>query len=132
MTVNGMLTCGTFAGATDTDLFVGFVRDFLSPRLKSGQVVVMDNLAVHKAAAVGPLIEAAGCRLMYLPPYSPDLNPIEMAISKMKSTLRTLEARTIPALIEGIGLAMESITATDVLHFTRHCGYRDTCEGKLL
>src|SRR5207248_1956504 len=84
MTTRGMLTCGSFEGATDTDTFVAFV-EVLAEHLVPGQVVVMDNLSAHKSRRVDELIEAAGARVLRLPPYSPDYNPIEMAISKIKS-----------------------------------------------
>lgn len=123
LTVNGMLGCGSFDGATDTDTFVAFVREGLVPHLKPGQVVVMDNLAAHRSPQVDALIESAGARVLRLPPYSPDLNPIEMAISKIKSILRKLARRTVDALLEAIGEAVASITASDAIGFIRHCGY---------
>ena len=126
MTVHGMLGCGTFDGATDTDTFVAFVRDGLVPHLVPGQVVVMDNLPAHKSPRVDALIESAGARVLRLPPYSPDFNPIEMAISKIKSILRKLARRTVDALFDAIGEAVASITARDAIGFIRHCGYAAT------
>ena len=126
MTVQGMICSASFDGATDRELFVLFVRETLVPTLVTGQVVVMDNLPAHKAAEVKQLIEAAGCRLFRLPPYSPDYNPIEMGISKVKTMLRSQAQRTVDGLFDGIGLALASVTATDALHFIRHCGYDAT------
>ena len=126
MTVHGMLGYGSFDGATDTETFLTFVRDGLVPHLKPGQVVVLDNLPAHKSPKVDELIESAGARVLRLPPYSPDFNPIEMAISKMKSVLRKLARRTVEALLEAIDQAVSAITAADALAFIRHCGYAAT------
>jgi len=123
MTVAGIVAAATFTGATDTDLFVAFVRDELAPTLRTGHVVVMDNLAPHKYATVRTLIEGAGARLILLPPYSPDFNPIEQAISKIKTVLRKLARRDVPALFEAIGEALRTITPTDALHFMLYRGY---------
>jgi transposase len=126
MTVRGMLCGGTFDGATDTDTFVAFVREGLVPALAPGQVVVMDNLPAHRSTKVDELAEAAGCYVLRLPPYSPDLNPIEMAISKVKALLRTAERRTIDALQAAIGEALACVTPADATAYVRHCGYGDT------
>jgi transposase len=126
MTVQGMLHYATFDGATDTETFLTFVRDGLVPHLKPGQVVVLDNLPAHKSPEVDRLIEAAGARVLRLPPYSPDFNPIEMAISKMKSILRKLARRTVEALLEAIDQAVSAITADDARAFIQHCGYAAT------
>jgi transposase len=126
LTVNGMLACGSFDGATDTDTFLAFVRDGLVPNLKPNQIVVLDNLPAHKSPKVDELIESAGARVLRLPPYSPDFNPIEMAISKVKSILRKLARRTVDTLFDAIGQATASITADDARGFIRHCGYNAT------
>jgi transposase len=123
LNASGIFTACSFAGATDTEMFVTFVREFLAPNLKAGQVVVLDNLAPHKSPQVDALVEARGCRVLRLPPYSPDFNPIEMAISKMKSLLRKLARRDVPSLYQGIGEAMSSITPQDARNFIRHCKY---------
>ncbi len=123
MSVEGIVASGSFDGATDTELFVTFVAQALVPVLKPGQVVVMDNLSPHKAPAVARLIESAGARLVRLPPYSPDFNPIEMAISKVKTVLRRLAYRSVDGLLTGIGEALESIRPTDALNYIAHCGY---------
>lgn len=126
LTVGGMLGCGTFDGATDTDTFMAFVREGLVPHLKPGQIVVLDNLPAHKSRQVDALIQSVGARVLRLPPYSPDFNPIEMAISKIKSVLRKLARRTVDALLTAIGDAVASITAADAIGFMRHCGYPAT------
>lgn len=126
LTTDGMLGCGTFDGATDTDTFLAFVREGLVPRLKPGQLVVLDNLPAHKSSKVDVLIESAGARVLRLPPYSPDFNPIEMAISKIKSVLRKLARRTVDALLSAIGEAIDAVTAADAAGFIRHCGYAAT------
>lgn len=123
MNASGIFTACCFTGATDTEMFVEFVRSFLAPKLTAGQVVVLDNLSPHKSPQVDTLIEARGCRVLRLPPYSPDFNPIEMAISKMKALLRKLARRDVPALYNAIGQATASITPTDASNFIKHCKY---------
>jgi transposase len=124
MTVGGISVSATFDGATDADTFVAFVREGLAPTLAAGQVVVLDNLSAHKAAAVKQLVESAGATLLPLPPYSPDLNPIELAISKIKTVLRSLARRSVNGVMSGIGEALGSITPEDALHYIMHRGYR--------
>jgi transposase len=126
LTMDGMLACGSFDGATDTDTFLAFVRHGLVPNLKPDQIVVLDNLPAHKSPRVDELIASAGARVLRLPPYSPDFNPIEMAISKVKSILRKLEQRTVATLFDAIAQATASITADDAQGFIRHCGYDAT------
>jgi transposase len=128
MTVRGMLGYGTFDGATDTETFLEFVRDGLVPNLMPGQVVVMDNLPAHKSPQIDALIESAGARVLRLPAYSPDFNPIEMAIAKIKSILRKLGKRTVESLIAAIDQAMCEVTADDARSFIRHCGYAATIQ----
>ena len=123
MNASGILTACSFDGATDTEMFVAFVGEFLVPRLTAGQVVVLDNLAPHKSPRVDALIEAVGAKVLRLPPYSPDYNPIEMAISKMKGVLRTRAERTVETLYDALGEATLSITATDARNFIQHCNY---------
>jgi transposase len=124
LTVRGIVASASFDGATDTELFVTFVREALVPALVPGQVVVMDNLQPHKSPQVRRLIEAAGAVLILLPPYSPDFNPIEQAISKVKTALRSLARREVEALFEGIGQALALITVEDACNYIAHCGYR--------
>jgi transposase len=126
--VSGIRTACCFDGATDMEMFVGFVETFLVPTLRPGQVVVMDNLSAHKSPRVDRAIEAAGARVLRLPPYSPDFNPIEMAISKMKSVLRKLGRRSIDGLEDAIVQAIQAITRSDARAYIEHCGYRDTNE----
>jgi transposase len=121
-----------FDGATDTEMFVAFVETFLVPTLKPGQAVVMDNLSAHKSPRVDQAVEAAGARVLRLPPYSPDFNPIEMAISKMKSLLRKLGRRSLDYFEAAIAQATQAITPSDARGFMTHCGYRDTIAGKPL
>ena len=123
LTTRGILTAVTIDAATDAQLFRAFVADALVPALRPGQVVVMDNLSSHKAAGVKEAIEAAGCRVLYLPPYSPDLNPIENAFSKIKACLKKLAARTVETLGEALQEAVATITQSDAHGFFRHAGY---------
>ena len=110
-------------GSTTKEVFEAYVEHFLAPTLREGQVVVMDNLSSHKGSRVRELIEERGCKLVYLPPYSPDLNPIEEAFSKLKALLRKAGARTREALIEAMGWALEVVTAKDAHGFFEHRGY---------
>jgi len=123
MSVSGILASASFDGATDTELFVTFVGEALAPMLKAGQVLVMDNLPAHKSPRIDQLVESVGARVLRLPPYSPDFNPIEMAISKVKTVLRSLAHRSVDGLFTGIGEALQSIRATDALHYITHCRY---------
>lgn len=123
MSVDGIIASASFDGATDTELFVAFITEALVPVLKPGQVVVMDNLPAHKSPKIDELIESVGATVLRLQPYSPDFNPIEMAISKVKTVLRKRAARSVDGLFTGIGVALSSITSTDALHYIRHCGY---------
>lgn len=110
-------------GAMDGKAFLAYVQQVLVPTLKDGDLVVMDNLASHKRAGVRESIEAAGARLLYLPPYSPDLNPIELAFSKLKSLLRTSAERTVDALWSRIGQLLDHFPAQQCRNYFRHCGY---------
>jgi len=100
------------------------VEEVLGPSLRSGQVVVMDNLSSHKGPQVRELVEERGCELFYLPPYSPDYNPIEEAFAKLKALLCRAAARSRETLVEAIGVALGTITARDARGFFGHCGYR--------
>jgi transposase len=123
MTADGITVSASFDGATDTELFVTFIRECLVPALVPGQVVVMDNLGPHRCAEVVRLIEGAGARALRLPPYSPDFNPIELAISKIKTVLRKLARRSVEELYDGIGEALQSISKKDALSFIGFRGY---------
>ena len=123
MSVEGMGPSLAVEGATDRRIFETYVERVLAPTLRPGQVVVMDNLTAHKGGRVKELIEEQSCELIYLPPYSPDLNPIEEAFSKVKRILRKAESRTRETLIEAIGAAILAVTAKDASGFFEHCGY---------
>ena len=123
MSVEGMGPSLAVEGATDREVFETYVERVLAPGLRRGQLVVMDNLTAHKGERVEELIEEQGCKLLYLPPYSPDLNPIEEAFSKVKRILRKAESRTREALVEAIGVAISAVTAKDAHGFFEHCGY---------
>lgn len=110
-------------GAMNGPMFLAYVRQCLVPTLKRGDIVVMDNLPVHKVAGVDEAIEAAGATLLYLPPYSPDLNPIELAFSKLKAHLRKAAERTIPRLLRRIGRVVTDFSAQECRNFFRHAGY---------
>jgi transposase len=113
----------TVEGATDTDVFCAYVSEVLSATLEFGDIVVMDNLSAHKTQKVRELIEARGARLVHLPPYSPDFNPIERCWSKIKIFLRAAKARTSERLDEAIKKAFETITESDARAWFKHCGY---------
>lgn len=111
-------------GSTNTRVFETYLQEVLCPSLKEGQVVVMDNLSSHKGSRVRDLIEEEGCELIYLPSYSPDFNPIEQAFSKLKGHLREACARSHEMLVEVIGEALGTISASEAENFYDHCGYR--------
>jgi transposase len=110
-------------GATDTEAFCVYIERVLAPVLRGGEIVVMDNLQPHKHNRVRQAIEAAGATLVYLPPYSPDFNPIEPMWSKVKQALRSAAARSFQALLDEIKAALESVTAGDCVGFFTGCGY---------
>jgi transposase len=124
MSLGGMGPSLAVEGATTRAVFEAYVEKVLAPSLPPGGIVVMDNLSAHKGGRVRELIEGRGCELMYLPPYSPDLNPIEEAFSKLKASLRRAEARTREALLEAMGLALDAVTVNDARGFFEHRGYR--------
>jgi transposase len=123
MTLEGMGSSLAVEGATNREVFETYVQRVLAPTLRPGQVVVMDNLSAHKGDRVKELIEEQGCELIYLPPYSPDFNPIEEAFAKIKGLVRKAEARTREALVEAIGRGISLLTAEDARGFFDHCGY---------
>ena len=124
LTLAGLDAPMVLAGAMDREAFVAWLRHFLVPTLCAGQVVVMDNLNVHKGAEVGQIIEEAGCTLRYLPAYSPDFSPIEGAYSKVKTRVRRSGKRTQHELEAAIGEAVGAVTAHDAAGWFAHCGYR--------
>ena len=119
----GMGPSMSIEGPSDTDSFGIYVREILAPNLKAGRIVVMDNLSVHKGKWVRELIERRGCQLWFLPPYSPDFNPIEEAFSKVKALLRRAQARVLEALFEATEEALLAISAKDARGYFEHCGY---------
>lgn len=110
-------------GAVNADIFEAFVGQVLLPQLEPGDVVVLDNLSSHKRRATRQIIEASGAQLLFLPPYSPDLNPIEMIFSKIKQLLRSLACRTREALWSLMQSVLDQVTASDAANCFRHCGY---------
>jgi transposase len=130
LTLIGAISCTGVAALmttrafTNDAVFRAFVEQVLLPELRPGQVVVLDNLWPHKRAEIRQLIEAAGCRLLFLPRYSPEYNPIELCWSKMKSVLRSLAARTLESLEAGVDRAMEAVTSEDARGWFTHCGYK--------
>ena len=119
----GMVAPMVVGGAMTGDLFIAYIEQVLIPTLKLGDVVVMDNLSSHKRRRVREAIEGAGCTLLYLPPYSPDRNPIELAFSKLKSLLRKAGTRTVDGLWEFLGQALDAFSPQECLNYMRHCGY---------
>ena len=116
--------CSTVVdGAINGDVFEAFVEHVLVPKLRPGDVVVMDNLSSHKRAHTRKLIESTGAELVFLPPYSPDLNPIEMIFSKVKNLLRSLCCRTRTSLWNVMQTVLDAVTATDAFNCFTHCGY---------
>ena len=113
-------------GAMNATTFIAYLKQYLVPTLKRGDIVLMDSLPVHKVAAVRAVIEAAGATLRYLPKYSPDLNPIEQAFSKLKAHLRKAGERTIPHLCRRIGTLMATFSPQECTNFFRHAGYAST------
>lgn len=123
ITISGVLCASTIDAATDAQVFRAFAQEVLAPALEPGMVVVMDNLSSHKVPGIQQAIEAAGGRLVYLPPYSPDFSPIEPIWSKLKHLLRSKAARDIPSLLQAIPEALASITAQDCYNCFASCGY---------
>lgn len=123
LTVDGLQALMTIESPTDGDVFLAYLEQVLGPRLQPGQVVIMDNLAAHKVAGVRSLIEARGAQLLYLPPYSPDFNPIEQAWSKIKEFLRAAKARWLETLEVAIAEAIAAVTTQNAAAWFRHCGY---------
>jgi len=121
--LDGSTACMALEGTTDTESFRAYVAQVLVPALHPGDTVVMDNLSPHKSDPTLELIAQAGAQVLFLPPYSPDLNPIEMMWSKVKSLLRSVEARTPAELVSAIGQALAKISAQDALAWFAFCGY---------
>ena len=123
LTPDGLQAPWAIEGAMDTAAFERYITEVLGPTLRPGQVVVLDNLSVHKADSIRAAIEARHCELLFLPPYSPDFTPIEQAFSKIKAILRGMGARMRDTLVEAIRLAVEAITREDAAAWFTHAGY---------
>lgn len=121
--LDGVEAPWTLDGALDADAFLVYVEHVLVPTLQGGEIVVLDNLSSHKHSRVAELINAAGAEVWYLPPYSPDFNPIEQMWSKVKQILRSLAARTFDGLIKAIGSAFDQVTTDDLLGWFTNGGY---------
>ena len=122
--VDGLQAPAVFDGPLDNPTFLAYVEQVLVPTLRPGDVVVLDNLVIHKQPAVQAAIERVGARLRFLPPYSPDLNPIELAFAKLKAFLRAARPRSFDQVVDLVGIALRLFAPTECLNFVRHCGYR--------
>lgn len=123
VSVSGWVATMTIEAPTDGDVFLAYLEQVLCPQLRPTHCVVMDNLAAHKVAGVRELIEATGARLLYLPPYSPDFNPIENCWAQVKQYLRAAKARSLSALEQAITSALGALTADQAKACFHHCGY---------
>jgi transposase len=121
---DGLTAPAVFDGPIDNASFLAYVEQVLAPTLRRGDVVVLDNLAVHKQPAVRAAIEATGAQIRFLPPYSPDFNPIEMAFAKLKAFLRAARPRTFDQVTALTAAALALFTPTECRNYVRHCGYR--------
>ncbi len=121
--IEGMCCSTVVDGAINGDIFEAFVEQVLVPQLRPGDVVIMDNLSSHKRASTEQLIQNAGAMLLFLPPYSPDLNPIEMIFAKIKQLLRSLACRSREVLWGAMQSVLDQVTPTDAANCYRHCGY---------
>jgi transposase len=130
ITREGLGPCLALEGSTKREVFEAYLERVLAPALEPGQLVVMDNLSAHKGGRVKQIVEGRGCELLYLPPYSPEFDPIEQAFSKVKGLMRRAQARTHEALIEVMGRTLEAVRAREARRFFRHCGYSSM--GQLL
>jgi len=130
--LEGIRTGLSVPGAIDGETMLFFIEDLLVPTLKRGDIVVMDNNSIHKLDEIEDALEAAGAGALFLPTYSPDLNPIETCWAKIKSRLRSLKPRTLPDLLDALVQAFSSITQHDILHWFQHCGYQVASTRKSL
>jgi transposase len=124
LTDSGLQAVMTIDGATDGEVFRAYVEQILCPTLEAGDVVIMDNLGAHKVAGIREAIESKGAEVIYLPPYSPDLNPIEQCWSKLKSAARAIGARTRETLEKAIQQIIKTVSQADALAWFDHCGYK--------
>jgi transposase len=120
---DGLVAPLVLDGAVNGEAFLAYIEQMLCPTLRSGDIVICDNLSSHKVSGVREAIESCGASLLYLPPYSPDLNPIELAFSKLKRLLRSAAARTVDALWNTVGQLISNFTANECANYLRHCGY---------
>jgi transposase len=130
ITREGLGPCLAVEGSTTREVFETYLERVLAPSLRPGQMLVMDNLSAHKGGRVKEIIEGKGCEHLYLPPYSPDFNPIEQAFSKIKGLMRRAQARTRKSLIEAMSVALSAVSARDARGYFGHCGYSSM--GQLL
>lgn len=121
--ISGWVAAMTLEAPTDGDVFLAYLEHVLCPKLKPGQIVVMDNLRAHKVDGVKELIQKTGASLLYLPPYSPDLNPIEKCWAQVKQRLRTLKARSLPALEQALDDALGTLSPLNTCNYFQHSGY---------
>lgn len=121
--IEGMRCSTTVDGAVNGDVFTAFIEHVLRPTLHRGEIVIMDNLSAHKVHGVREAIESVGASVVYLPPYSPDLNPIELAFSKLKQLMRSCKHRLVEPLWHDVQRMLDAISPTDAMHFYQHCGY---------
>lgn len=126
LTTRGLVAPWVLDGPINREAFEAYVAQVLVPELQPGDIVIMDNLSSHKGPKVRALIEAAGASLLYLPPYSPDLNPIEMAFAKLKALLRRAAERTVPGVWNAIGQLLDSFTPAECRNYFRAAGYPAT------
>jgi transposase len=124
--LDGVIAPLMLPGSINGDSFAGYVEQFLVPELTGGDIVIMDNLPSHKSQRVTDAIDGAGCTLVYLPPYSPDFNPIENMWSKVKACLRKAGARTFEAMVDAVRDALLAVTPDDCDGYFEHCGYGET------
>jgi transposase len=124
LTLDGVVAPMTLDGAMTGAAFLAYVKQVLVPTLAPGDIVILDNLPAHKPLAIRKAIEAAGAVMLFLPPYSPDFNPIEMAFSKIKASLKKAAARTVHALWDAIHKAIDAVTPNDARAFFTACGYK--------
>jgi transposase len=122
--IDGLTAPAVFDGPIDNPTFLAYVEQVLVPTLRPGDVVVLDNLAMHKQPEVRAAIERGGARLRFLPPYSPDFNPIEQAFAKLKAFLRAARPRSFDQVVELVAIALELFSSSECQNFVQHCGYR--------
>jgi transposase len=124
--LDGVVAPMLLDGPVNAETFAGYVEECLMPALEPDDILIMDNLPAHKSVRITQAVESAGCTLVYLPPYSPDFNPIENMWSKVKARLRETAARTFDALVDGVENALRAISLADCEGYFEHCGYGDT------